>query len=135
MTAALLLAGAVLLVAFGGLMAAIDAAFGVTSRSDIEEMGAEGRNGPQLARIDPATATAAATVAATKTTATGHITAAAATTGCSTTSSSFGGSQWYCRRHGCTTDGARYAAAARHDGWPSAHANGKWTFYRPWDEL
>ena len=41
MTAALLLAGAVLLVAFGGLMAAIDAAFGVTSRSDIEEMGAE----------------------------------------------------------------------------------------------
>ena len=51
MTAALLLAGAVLLVAFGGLMAAIDAAFGVTSRSDIEEMGAEGRNGPQLARI------------------------------------------------------------------------------------
>ncbi|MBC6494939.1 hemolysin family protein [Microbacterium sp. 4-7] len=51
MTAALLLAGAVLLVAFGGLMAAIDAAFGVTSRSDIEEMGAEGRNGPQLVRI------------------------------------------------------------------------------------
>lgn len=51
MTAALLLAGAVLLVAFGGLMAAIDAAFGVTSRSDIEEMGTEGRNGPQLARI------------------------------------------------------------------------------------
>ena len=51
MTAALLLAGAVLLVAFGGLMAAIDAAFGVTSRSDIEEMGAEGRNGSQLVRI------------------------------------------------------------------------------------
>ncbi|MEX0158188.1 MULTISPECIES: hemolysin family protein [unclassified Microbacterium] len=51
MTAALLLAGAVLLVAFGGLMAAIDAAFGVTSRSDIEEMGAEGRNGSQLLRI------------------------------------------------------------------------------------
>lgn len=51
MTAALLLAGAVLLVAFGGLMAAIDAAFGVTSRSDIEEMGAEGRNGRQLVRI------------------------------------------------------------------------------------
>lgn len=51
MTAALLLAGAVLLVAFGGLMAAIDAAFGVTSRSDLEEMGAEGRNGRQLVRI------------------------------------------------------------------------------------
>ncbi|WP_431072200.1 hemolysin family protein [Microbacterium phyllosphaerae] len=51
MTAALLLAGAVLLVAFGGLMAAIDAAFGVTSRSDIAEMGTEGRNSRQLARI------------------------------------------------------------------------------------
>lgn len=51
MTAGLLLAGAVLLVAFGGLMAAIDAAFGVTSRSDIEEMAAEGRNARQLARI------------------------------------------------------------------------------------
>lgn len=51
MTAALLLAGAVLLVAFGGLMAAIDAAFGVTSRSDIEEMAASGRHAPHLARI------------------------------------------------------------------------------------
>jgi len=51
MTAILLIAGAVLLVAFGGLMAAIDAAFGVTSRSDLEEMAAEGRNGRQLARI------------------------------------------------------------------------------------
>lgn len=51
MTAALLLAGAVLLVAFGGLMAAIDAAFGVTSRTDLEEMAAEGRNTKQLARI------------------------------------------------------------------------------------
>ncbi|GAA1251595.1 CBS domain containing-hemolysin-like protein [Microbacterium phyllosphaerae] len=51
MTAAFLLAGAVLLVAFGGLMAAIDAAFGVTSRSDIEEMGLEGRNARQLTRI------------------------------------------------------------------------------------
>ena len=51
MTAALMLAGAVLLVAFGGLMAAIDAAFGVTSRSDIAEMGAEGRNARQLSRI------------------------------------------------------------------------------------
>lgn len=51
MTAAFLLAGAVLLVAFGGLMAAIDAAFGVSSRSDLEEMGSEGRNSRQLARI------------------------------------------------------------------------------------
>lgn len=51
MTAALLLAGAVLLVAFGGLMAAIDAAFSVTSRTDLEEMAAEGRNTKQLARI------------------------------------------------------------------------------------
>ncbi|MFJ2552883.1 hemolysin family protein [Microbacterium sp. NPDC087591] len=51
MTAAFLLAGAVLLVAFGGLMAAIDAAFGVSSRSDLEEMGSEGRNARQLARI------------------------------------------------------------------------------------
>lgn len=48
---AFLLIGAVLLVAFGGLMAAIDAAFGVTSRVDLEEMGAEGRNARQLARI------------------------------------------------------------------------------------
>ncbi len=51
MTAAFLLAGAVLLVAFGGLMAAIDAAFSVTSRADLEEMGSEGRNARQLARI------------------------------------------------------------------------------------
>ncbi|MFF3027776.1 hemolysin family protein [Microbacterium sp. NPDC057944] len=51
MTAAFLLAGAVLLVAFGGLMAAIDAAFAVTSRADLEEMGAEGRNAGQLSRI------------------------------------------------------------------------------------
>lgn len=51
MTVAFLLIGAVLLVAFGGLMAAIDAAFGVTSRADLEEMGAEGRNAHQLARI------------------------------------------------------------------------------------
>ncbi|ALX67085.1 hemolysin family protein [Microbacterium sp. XT11] len=51
MTAAFLLVGAVLLVAFGGLMAAIDAAFGVTSRADIQEMSEEGRNARQLARI------------------------------------------------------------------------------------
>lgn len=51
MTAVLLIAGAVLLVAFGGLMAAIDAAFGVTSRSDLEDLGAGGRNAAQLTRI------------------------------------------------------------------------------------
>ncbi|KJL46149.1 Magnesium and cobalt efflux protein CorC [Microbacterium hydrocarbonoxydans] len=51
MTVAFLLVGAVLLVAFGGLMAAIDAAFGVRSRTDLEEMGTEGRNAQQLARI------------------------------------------------------------------------------------
>jgi CBS domain containing-hemolysin-like protein len=51
MTVAFLLIGAVLLVAFGGLMAAIDAAFGVRSRADLEEMGSEGRNAHQLARI------------------------------------------------------------------------------------
>ncbi|MFK0400903.1 hemolysin family protein [Microbacterium sp. NPDC090225] len=46
-----LLAAAVLLVAFGGLMSAIDAAFSVRSRADLEEMGTEGRNAAQLARI------------------------------------------------------------------------------------
>ncbi|MFT4157970.1 MAG: hemolysin family protein [Microbacterium sp.] len=51
MTVFALLAGALALVAFGGLMAAIDAAFGVTSRADLEAMGAEGRNAGQLARI------------------------------------------------------------------------------------
>ena len=52
MTAALLLAGAVLLVAFGGLMAAIDAALGVTSRQDLAELGAPGaRNAGALQRI------------------------------------------------------------------------------------
>lgn len=52
MTTALLLAGAVLLVAFGGLMAAIDAALGVTSRQDIVDLGAPGaRNAAALARI------------------------------------------------------------------------------------
>lgn len=51
MTSAILLAAAVLLVAFGGLMAAIDAAFGVTSRLDLEEMGLEGRGARHLARI------------------------------------------------------------------------------------
>ena len=51
MTPFLLLAGAILLVAFGGLMAAIDAALSVTSRADLEEMASEGRNAPALARI------------------------------------------------------------------------------------
>lgn len=51
MTVFLLLAGAVFLVAFGGLMAAIDAAFSVTSRADLEEMGSEGRHAAALARI------------------------------------------------------------------------------------
>ena len=48
MTAALLLAGAVLLVAFGGLMAAIDAALGVTSRADLAELAQSGRNAASL---------------------------------------------------------------------------------------
>ena len=51
MTNTLLLVAAVLLVAFGGLMSAIDAAFGVTSRSDLEELGEEGRNAPSLRKI------------------------------------------------------------------------------------
>jgi len=55
-TAALLLAAAALLVAFGGLMAAVDAALGVTSRSDLEEMSQAGRNAAFLRGIadDPA---------------------------------------------------------------------------------
>ncbi|WCM54810.1 hemolysin family protein [Microbacterium sp. EF45047] len=57
MTAAFLLAAAVLLVAFGGLMAAVDAAFSVSSRSDLEEMADQGRNADALRRIaaDPDT--------------------------------------------------------------------------------
>ncbi|MET0297663.1 MAG: hemolysin family protein [Microbacterium sp.] len=51
MIAALLLVAAVLLVAFGGLMAAIDAALGVTSRADLAELGASGRNAGSLRRI------------------------------------------------------------------------------------
>jgi len=56
MTPAILLAAAVLLVAFGGLMAAVDAAFSVSSNSDLENMAADGRNADALARIaaDPA---------------------------------------------------------------------------------
>lgn len=52
MTPALLLVAAVLLVAFGGLMAAIDAALQVTSRADIAEQGAAGgKNAVSLTRI------------------------------------------------------------------------------------
>jgi CBS domain containing-hemolysin-like protein len=51
MTEALLLVAAVLLVAFGGLMVALDAALGVTSRTDLVELAASGRNARFLARI------------------------------------------------------------------------------------
>ncbi|WP_309066425.1 hemolysin family protein [Microbacterium sp.] len=51
MTPAILLAAAVLLVAFGGLMAAVDAAFSVSSRSDLEEMAEDGRGAVALRRI------------------------------------------------------------------------------------
>ncbi|MFB7250905.1 hemolysin family protein [Microbacterium sp. NPDC056234] len=51
MTETLLLIAAVLLVAFGGLMSAIDAAFGVTSKSDLEELGEQGRNAESLRLI------------------------------------------------------------------------------------
>ncbi|GAA1692632.1 hemolysin family protein [Microbacterium sediminicola] len=56
MTAALLLAAAVVLVGFGGLMAALDSALGVTSRADLEEMSETGRNAAYLRGIadDPA---------------------------------------------------------------------------------
>jgi len=50
MTAVLLLIAALLLVAFGGLMAAIDAALGVTSRQELTEPG-DGRNARALRRI------------------------------------------------------------------------------------
>ncbi|WP_417511481.1 hemolysin family protein [Microbacterium sp.] len=51
MTEILFLIAAVLLVAFGGLMAAIDAAYGVTSRADLDEMALEGRHSVALSRI------------------------------------------------------------------------------------
>ncbi|SJN44238.1 Magnesium and cobalt efflux protein CorC [Microbacterium esteraromaticum] len=51
MTVAILLAAAVLLVAFGGLMAAVDAAFSVSSRTDLIGMASEGRNAAALQRI------------------------------------------------------------------------------------
>ncbi|HWU27702.1 MAG TPA: DUF21 domain-containing protein, partial [Microbacterium sp.] len=51
MTPFFLLAAAVLLVAFGGLMAAVDAAFSVTSSNDIEELASEGRGSAALHSI------------------------------------------------------------------------------------
>ncbi len=51
MTELLLLVAAVLLVAFGGLMAAIDAAYGVTSRAGLADMATEGRRAKALERI------------------------------------------------------------------------------------
>jgi CBS domain containing-hemolysin-like protein len=52
MTAALLLVAAVLLIAFGGLMVAIDSALGVTSRADLAELGSTGgRNAAALQKI------------------------------------------------------------------------------------
>jgi CBS domain containing-hemolysin-like protein len=51
MTETLLLVAAVLLVALGGLRAALDAALGVTSRADVAELSLSGRNGPALSRI------------------------------------------------------------------------------------
>ncbi len=51
MTPIVLLAIAVVLVAIGGLMAALDAALGVTSRADLQEMSEEGRNATALRRI------------------------------------------------------------------------------------
>ncbi|MEZ3161081.1 hemolysin family protein [Microbacterium sp. BWT-B31] len=51
MTAALLLVAAVLLVAFGALMAAIDAALAVTSRADLAELAAGARRPVSIVRI------------------------------------------------------------------------------------
>ncbi len=51
MTAALLLLAAALLLAFGFLMVAIDAALGVTSRADLADAGAGGRNAAYLRKI------------------------------------------------------------------------------------
>ena len=51
MTAALLLIAAVLLVAFGALMVAIDAALSVTSRGDLTDLGVSGRNAAALRRV------------------------------------------------------------------------------------
>ncbi|RLK49505.1 hemolysin family protein [Microbacterium telephonicum] len=51
MTEALLLIAAALLVALGGLMAALDAALGVTSRADLTDLALTARNPRPLARI------------------------------------------------------------------------------------
>lgn len=51
MTEGLLLAAALLLVIFGGLMVAIDAALAVTSRADLAELASGGRNARALRRI------------------------------------------------------------------------------------
>ena len=51
MTEFLLLLAAALLVALGGLMAALDAALSVTSRADVAELAQTGRNRPSLAKI------------------------------------------------------------------------------------
>ncbi|GAA3022259.1 hemolysin family protein [Microbacterium dextranolyticum] len=51
MTATLLLVAAALLVALGGLMAALDAALGVTSRADLLDMSQTGRGGAALGKI------------------------------------------------------------------------------------
>ncbi|MFG6445548.1 hemolysin family protein [Microbacterium sp. P06] len=51
MTETLLLLAALLLVSFGGLMAALDAALGVTSRADLVDLAAEGRNASSLQKI------------------------------------------------------------------------------------
>lgn len=51
MTVALLLVGAALLVAFGGLMAALDAALGVTSRADLQEYALTARSARSLRAI------------------------------------------------------------------------------------
>jgi CBS domain containing-hemolysin-like protein len=51
MTAALLLIVAVVLVAFGALMAALDAALGVTSRTDLADLADEGRSAASLRKI------------------------------------------------------------------------------------
>lgn len=51
MTPFFLLAAAVLLITFGGLMAAVDAAFTVSSTSDLEELAQSGRGAPALRAI------------------------------------------------------------------------------------
>jgi CBS domain containing-hemolysin-like protein len=51
MTPVFLLAAAVLLIAFGGLMAAVDAAFSVNSTSDLEELAQHGRGASALRAI------------------------------------------------------------------------------------